>query len=74
MKLICIDIKAAYMTPSHNHLTKGKIYEVSEKDLKDWPYGGIYLLINDIGKKAFYFMKGFKPIEQHRTQQLDKII
>jgi hypothetical protein len=52
----------------NDKLTSGKTYKLI------YGYMGEYLIINDIGEREWYDCEKFINLEEHRTNQLDKIL
>lgn len=77
MKLICISIK----TPGEFHnewkfLTLRKVYEifpVRNIDPKD-DVSLQYCIIDDSGEPAWYGKQNFKWIDEHRAEQIEKLL
>jgi hypothetical protein len=64
MKVKCIDSNGGW-------LTIGKIYEVLEIDEKA---SGFYWMMNNYGKRDWYFKDRFKPLSEIRIEKINKLL
>ena len=70
MKVVCIDnysINVVGLFP----LTLGKIYDVVESF--DFPYGGLYYIIDDNGTTNWYTSDVLMSLDNHRDSKLNQL-
>lgn len=69
MKVICMSIMVG--DTRTNYITVGKIYDIFFEEIHNSEL--IYHLISDNNVNIWYYAKYFKPIEDFREDQINKI-
>ena len=68
-------MKVIYLYES-NTLTPGKVYDAELINMKslDETIDGMYRIVNDNNRRVFYYVDRFITLEEHREEQLNKIL